>query len=176
MRIRDIEIDEELAKEIDDLLAQMQEYHIHVARAAFKVRTPAETIKLLKRMGVVASNGKAPNLPNVRQILDRDDVTLLLSLLRRAIARHTIRDAVWAEHQFSKIFERCMTLEPVMTKDGVYTGVLEFDAANANRSVENIIKLKGLGAGEKDKLNDKSGLAVLAEILGRIDQGKSAES
>lgn len=170
MRIRDIEIDDDTAQEIDALLVRMTEWEIQVARAYFKTGEIGAAVKLLTSIGCTTTAGNRPTQANIKIAMAKDDTRLLLGLLRRAIARHTIRDAVWAEHQYAKLLERCMDVEPVFDREGVFTGVMKFDPANALRAVENVVKLKGLAASDKQAEKDGGALAALSGILHRIDQ------
>lgn len=171
MRIRDIEVDEDIAREIDLLLVSMDEFAIQATRAYFKTGSVSEAAKLLVKIGVTNCNGKKVSQDGVKTVLQREHSQALLGLLRRALSQHTIRDAVWAEHQYAKILERCLEPVPVTDREGIFTGVFEFDATNANRAVENIVKLKGLGAAEKNASKGGDALAAIAGILGRIDTG-----
>lgn len=170
MRIRDIEVDDEIAKEIDTLLARMSEFDIHVVRARFKAGTVAGAVTLLKSMCVTTVKGKAPTQKAVESVLEQDDPKQLLELLRRAVSRHTIRDGVWLEQQYAKIFERCTELEPKKTRDGAYEGFLIFDATNALRALENIAKLKGLNKADQG-VGTTDQLSLLRDVLNTISSG-----
>lgn len=172
MRIRDIEVDEDLAAEIDALLLRMDEPHIQAARAYFKTGNASDTMKLLNTIGATNHSGKKFTVESVKTALKREDTQMLLGLLRRAIARHTIRDAVWAEHQYAKVLERCLEPVAVTDREGVFTGEMKFDATNALRALEDIVKLKGLAASDKQANKDGDALAALAGLLGRISEAK----
>lgn len=47
-------------------------------------------------------------------------------------------DADYVLTRFQDIVERCMQAEPVRDKEGFETGEWQFDAANANRGLENL--------------------------------------
>lgn len=175
MRIRDIEVDEDLAHEIDMLLVSMDEFSIQATRAYFKTGSVPDAVKMLNQIGVTTTQNKKVTKENLKKALQHDQSQTLLGLLRRALSRHTIRDAVWAEHQFAKILERCLESRPVTDRESGFTGTFEFDPTGACRALENIVKLKGLGAGEKAASKSGDALAAMAEILGRIDAGQKQE-
>lgn len=169
MRIRDIEVDDDLAAEIDRLLVQMTEDEIQAARAYFKTQSAEGAARLLAQIGIRNARSQRFSADGVRKLLKSDQAQLLLGLLRKAIARHTIRDGVWAEHQYAKIHDRCMQAEPVVGPDGE-TGEYKFDAANALRAVDGIVKLKGLAAADKQANKDGDALAALAGMLQRVSE------
>lgn len=174
MRIRDIEVDDDIAAEIDRLLVQMSEDEIQAARAYFKANTAEGAARILEQIGIRNARGQRFSAAGVKGLLKSDRAQALLTLLRKAISRHTIRDAVWAEHQYAKVHERCMQVEPVTGPDGEVTGEYKFDAGNALRAIDGIVKLKGLGAADKQATKDADTLATLSAMLHRIDQGAKA--
>ena len=54
--------------------------------------------------------------------------------------------AAWVLQEQVRVYERCMQDQPVLDKDGNETGEYKFDAAGANRALENIGKHTSVNA------------------------------
>ena len=49
-------------------------------------------------------------------------------------------DADWVLNEQVKVYKRCMTVDPILDKEGNQTGEFKFDASGANKALENVGK------------------------------------
>ena len=66
-------------------------------------------------------------------------------------------DADWVLKEQVKVYERCMTVHPILDHDGSNTGEFKFDASGANKALENIGKHVDINA---FKATDDKGVPI----------------
>lgn len=127
----------------------MQDNHIKFADKYFETLNASES-------AIYAGFSEATSKQSGYQVLQREDVQEYLAKLRAEYAEKSGVTKAWVIERFKSISDRCMTVEPVMIKDGsewVESGEFQFDSSGANKSTEMLGKI--IGIFEKDNLQSK---------------------
>jgi phage terminase small subunit len=87
----------------------------------------------------------------VRELHTKTHILEILDERRQKVSETAEIDAAWVLREQRKIFERCMQdVQPIMARGPngkmIETGVFKFDAAGANRALENIGKHRAVNA------------------------------
>lgn len=102
----------------------------------------------------------------VRELHTKTHILEILEERRQKISEKAEIDAAWVLRQAVKVYERCMQAEPVMARGSggkmIKTGEFKFDAAGANKALNNIGKHKAVSAWkETHEITGKDGGPVV---------------
>ena len=90
-----------------------------------------------ENMGQAAINIEA------KRLIDHPKIALRIDALKVQIQRHTVLDIGFVVGSFQEIYERSMQHHMVLDHKGEPTGEYQFNAAGANKAMENIGRLLG---------------------------------
>ncbi len=86
----------------------------------------------------------------VRELHTKTHILEILEERRQKVSEKAEIDAAWVLEEQRRVYERCMQVEPVMARGPggkmIETGEFKFDAAGANRALEQIGKHKAVNA------------------------------
>ena len=91
----------------------------------------------------------------VRQLVTKTHIIEELEHARQRVSERGEIDAAWVLREQVRVYERCMQETPILDKDGNPTGGCKFDAAGANRALENIGKHTSVNAFKPADSDDK---------------------
>ena len=83
-------------------------------------------------------------------------------------------DAQWVLREQVKVYERCMTVDPVLDKEGNQTGEFKFDSSGANKALDGVGKHVSVQA-FKETVEVNASKDILDFFAG-IDQSKGPPS
>ena len=82
----------------------------------------------------------------VRELHTKTHILDALEKGRKRVAARAEVDAAWVLKQQVRVYERCMTVHPVLDREGNPTGEFKFDANGASRALELIGKHRTVSA------------------------------
>lgn len=101
--------------------------------------------KALTRSGYICHNPLAIS----RQLMNLPRIQERINELLEVRSKNVGVDALWVLESAVKLYNRCMTYEAVIDKDGVEIGVFKFDSRGANAALNTIGKHVGVQAFKK---------------------------